>query len=54
MALKCALSLARLALRPGQAGTTQPAAALLAPVLRLLTEGQGTRDLQQAKALLLV
>ena len=54
MALKCALSLARLALRPGQAGTTQPAAALLAPVLRLLTEGQGTRDLQQANALLLV
>ena len=47
MALKCALALAAL---PGQ---TAQAAALLAPALGCLTEGQGTRDLRQARALLL-
>ena len=47
MALKCALSLARL-----DGGGRGRHAALLAPVLDALSEGHGTRDLQQAQALL--
>ena len=53
MALKCAVALARLAALPGLAGQTLQAKTLLAPVLGVLTEGHGTRDLQQAKALLM-
>ena len=66
MALKCALALARLVAE--RSGADEPAgpsdqagradqqariATLLAPLLARLTEGQETRDVQQARALLL-